>query len=142
MNMKGILSGFVIVGMLCVAANATVCFDSTISCSTTGISKYDVDFIVTCGSAISGGAAMRGVSICSDRSTSNAWGSFVSNEVDSAAARKYCWCRIVHPVSTKWYLAYTGANSLDCADNCTTKCANAVTNSSFWSNAFPDGLKM
>lgn len=129
-----------------VNANATVCFDTAISCSSTSTSvdKYSIDFTVMCGSANSGTSTVSGVAICSNQSSPGTWPSeFVSNSTGgTSAGNKYCYCRVIRPVVTTWYLAYTGANSLDCADSCTNKCVSAMSSTSFWETAFAAGLKL
>lgn len=127
-----------------VNANATVCFDTAISCTSTSVDKYSIDFTVTCGSSNSGSSTVSGVAICSDQSSPGTWPSeFVSNSTGGTiSGNKYCYCRVIRPVVTTWFLAYTGANSLDCAESCTDKCVSVMRRTEFWETAFYAGLKL
>lgn len=40
--------------------------------------------------------------------------------------RKYCWCKMTHPVSSRWVFSSAYANSSACASSCANNCANIV----------------
>lgn len=141
--MNKILTKFMMVGILGFGvintAGAAVCFDKGLSCTAVAPSgQYDVDFEVICGSANQGSVSIRGSSVCSDQVSGHAWNTFYSG----SGEKKYCWCKVIKPVVSTWYLAYTGANSLDCASSCTSKCGALVKSSAFWTNAYGDGFRM
>ena len=44
--------------------------------------------------------------------------------------RKYCWCKMTHPVSSRWVFAYAFADSSACASSCASYCGYLVHNNS------------
>lgn len=40
--------------------------------------------------------------------------------------RKYCWCKMTHPASSRWVLLSANASASYCASYCTHLCSNSV----------------
>ena len=40
--------------------------------------------------------------------------------------RKYCWCKMTHPVSSRWVFYYASADSSACASNCANYCGHNI----------------
>ena len=42
--------------------------------------------------------------------------------------RKYCWCKMTHPVSSRWVFNVAYADSSTCASDCASRCGSHVRN--------------
>ena len=40
--------------------------------------------------------------------------------------RKYCWCKMTHPVSSRWVFSYARDDSSACASDCAANCGSRV----------------
>lgn len=92
------------------------------TCSEVSVTAKYIDATVNCN-----GTQVTLVSQCSsstgtaDVSTAN---DIVINS-STPANNKYCWCRIVSPVTSKWVYRYAYSSNSGCAYSCSRGCANA-----------------
>ena len=40
--------------------------------------------------------------------------------------RKYCWCKMTHPASSRWVFSYAHASASHCVSHCASYCGNHV----------------
>lgn len=76
----------------------------------------------------------KGVSTCV-ASKGGSMGSTTTGGVPLTAARgetsgQYCWCKLVHPVASRWVFNNDNGSASNCAGNCANNCGNNVQNNS------------
>ncbi|MBQ8255805.1 MAG: hypothetical protein IJY99_02460 [Alphaproteobacteria bacterium] len=92
------------------------------TCTSVSSEYRDVDAIVNCS-----GTQVTIVSTCA-MTTGTADVTALDDIVISSAApanNKYCWCKIVSPVTSKWVYRYMYSTNINCAYSCVRGCANA-----------------
>ena len=81
-----------------------------------------------------------GISACLNSNRGKGMGGWVANLTDtdnngdehtvvgSEKYGRYCWCRMTHPVASRWVFNYDSGSASSCASNCTNNCGNNAQN--------------
>lgn len=81
-----------------------------------------------------------GIGICSATAgTASQMGKTATslNMASTAADNKYCWCRMISPVVSRWVFRWPMQSADDCSENCAGYCVwNGMQNRSYLSGMF------
>lgn len=142
--MKTYLYAGIMIGALLVvptfAATKCVSFGILIPC-TTNTGGGTLDWSVTC-TRDSVTTPIVGIAGCSsqDGGTQGMGAVSITTESDGDA-NSFCWCKMVSPAVSSWIFYKDAMTTGDCAYNCATDCANAITSNMRFKTALLNDLR-
>ena len=93
-------------------------------------SSFSIEIPISCSAA---GISMKAIALCASASVDKGGtvsAGLVANTIDaeSVAYGRYCWCKLVQPVESKWVLASSSQRSdfSSCSYDCAGICTNAM----------------
>ena len=92
--------------------------------------SFSIEMSISCSAA---GISMKAIALCASASVDKGGtvsAGLVANTIDaeSVAYGRYCWCKLVQPVESKWVLASSSQRSdfSSCSYDCAGICTNAM----------------
>ncbi len=135
-NKKIFLFLLVFLAHFSVYGAATRCIYKPYSCSTPSSSISNVsDTTINCS-----GQSVTVMGMCANQLGASGTGEAANQlyiSVSNVELSKYCWCKMLKPVASKWIYLSERTNASDCISYCTSACAmEMVFNSSFLDTMF------